>query len=364
VAVLEKNPTVGGPVCCTGIVSRECIARFSIPSSLILKELKSATIFPPSVEPLKLERPEVQAAVIDRGAYNAFMAREAQEQGADYLMSHRVTSVLQEPDGVVVTAENNGNVLIFEARGAVMATGFSSRLPEQTGFGRSARRAVGAQVKVTAGIIEEVEIFLGSGIAPGFFGWVVPTSGTKALVGLLAEREANLRLGKFLSLLKARGIVSAAGGRPLYRGVTLGPPKRTYGNRILLAGDAAGQVKPLTGGGIYFGLLCADIAASTLHKAMEASDFSAVYMRSYEKEWKHLLGSEIRLGDWASRLYGRLSDRTIDRAVEAARKRGIAERLSEASGIGFDWHGSAILQIIRELLRRHKKPLNKAPSDK
>jgi hypothetical protein len=63
-------------------------------------------------------------------------------------------------------------------------------------------------------------------------------------------------------------------------------------------------------------------------------------------------------------LYGRLSDRTIDRAVEAARKRGIAERLSEASGIGFDWHGSAILQIIRELLRRHKKPLNKAPSDK
>jgi hypothetical protein len=96
---------------------------------------------------------------------------------------------------------------------------------------------------------------------------------------------------------------------------------------------------------------------------MGASDFSSAYLSSYQKEWKKLLGSELRLGGWASRLYGRLGDRAIDRAVEAARKRGIAERLSVSSGIGFDWHGSAILQIIRELLRRRKKPLIKVPSD-
>lgn len=363
VAILEKNGSVGGPVCCTGIVSRECISRFCIPPGLILKELRSATVYPPSAEPLRVERPDMQAAVIDRGAYNAFMAREAQDQGADYFMAHHVTSVKAEPDRVVVITENRGNTLIFEARAAVLATGFSSRLPEQAGLGKPKRRAVGAQVEVQAPTIEEVEVYLGNDIAPGFFGWAVPTGNSNALVGLLAEREADKRLGKLVSLLESRGKISSSTGKPAYRGVTLSVPKKTYGERIILVGDAAGQVKPLTGGGIYFGLLCADMAASALHDAMGASDFSSACLSSYQKEWKKLLGGELRLGGWASRLYGRLGDRAIDRAVEAARKRGIADRLSVSSGIGFDWHGSAILQIIRELLRRRKKPLIKVPSD-
>ena len=363
VAVLEKNSTVGGSVCCTGIVSKECISRFGVPQSLILKEFRSAIIYPPSAEPLRVERPDMQAAVIDRGAYNAFMAREAQEQGADYLMAHRVTSLKAEPDRVVVRAENRGNVVVFEARAAVLATGFSSRLPEQAGFGKPKRRAVGAQVEVRALTIEEVEVYLGNNIAPRFFGWAVPTGNSHALVGLLAEREADKRLAKLVSLLESRGKISRSSGKPVYRGVTLSVPKKTYSARIILAGDAAGQVKPLTGGGIYFGLLCADMAASVLHDAMGASDFSSQYLSSYQKEWKKLLGGELRLGAWASRFYGKLGDRAIDRAVEAARKRGIAHRLSVSVGIGFDWHGSAILQMIRELLRRRNKPLIKVPSD-
>ncbi len=354
VAVLEKNSSVGEAVCCTGIVSQECISRFGIPSSLILQELKSAKVFPPSAGPLRLERPETQAAVIDRGAYNAFMAREAQEQGVDYLLDHDVTSIRVEPDRVVIAIEKKGNALMFEARAVILATGFASKLPEKAGFGISKRRAVGAQIEVQTSTIKEVEIYLGNNVAPGFFGWSVPTGASKALVGLLAEREANARMEKFISLLKTRGKISGLSGKPLYRGVTLSVPKRTFGARIVLVGDAAGQVKPLTGGGIYFGLLCADIAASNLHKAMEISDFSAAYLSSYQKEWKDLLGNELRLGCWASIIYGRLGDRSIDRLVEFARKKGIAERLSVSSGIGFDWHGSAILQVIRELFRRHK----------
>ncbi len=364
VAVLEKNTSVGGQVCCTGIVSRECISRFSIPPSLILRELRSATVYPPLAQPFRVERSDMQAAVIDRGAYNAFMARESQDQGADYFMAHHVTSIKVEPDQVVVTAENKGNHLMFEARAVLLATGFSSRLPEQAGFGKPKRRAVGAQVEVQAPTIEEVEVYLGNGIAPGFFAWVVPTVDSGALVGLLTEREADKRLAKLVYLLQSRGKISSLTGKLSYRGVTLSVPRKTYGARIMLAGDAAGQVKPLTGGGIYFGLLCADMAASVLHNAMSASDFSSVYLSSYQKEWKKLLASELRLGTWASRLYGMLADSAIDRVIKEAQKRSIVDRLSESSGIGFDWHGSAILHVIRELLRRRNIPPIKVPSDK
>ena len=60
-----------------------------------------------------------------------------------------------------------------------------------------------------------------------------------------------------------------------YGGIPLKPLPRTYGQRLVVVGDAAGQVKPTTGGGIYYGLLCADIAAGTLHRALEKgeSDF-------------------------------------------------------------------------------------------
>ena len=66
-----------------------------------------------------------------------------------------------------------------------------------------------------------------------------------------------------------------------------------------MVGDAAGQVKPTTGGGIYYGLLCADIAANNLHRALDADDLSARNLANYEREWKKKLGRELKIGYYA-----------------------------------------------------------------
>ncbi|RJO62185.1 MAG: NAD(P)/FAD-dependent oxidoreductase [Dehalococcoidia bacterium] len=350
VAVLEKNPSVGGPVCCTGIVSRECLRRFSIPPELVLKELNSASVFSPSGKSLRLERSEVQAAVIDRGAFNAWMARQAQDEGVDYKLAHNVTDVMINPDGVMLKADRRGKEEHFEAHALVLACGFGSRLPEKLGFDRARDWTVGAQAEVEAPDLAEVEGYLGRDVAPGFFGWLVPSGGSTALAGLMAGKEAGTRLEAFLALLKKQGRIKAVTGKPAYRGITLTTPRQTYANRILLAGDAAGQVKPLTGGGLFFGLLCADIAADTLHSALEKGDFSASRLSSYQKEWKRLLGWELRLGGWAHRLYGRLSDARLEWLVALAERKGLAARLSASSGIGFDWHGSAMLHIVKQVV--------------
>lgn len=350
IAVLEKNPSVGNPVCCTGIVSQECLKRFVIPSNLVLKELNSASIFSASGSLLKLERSEKQAAVIDRGAYNAYMARQAQESGADYLLAHRVTAIQINPDGVVASVDCNGKILIFEGRALVLACGFGSKLVEEMSLGRMRDWAAGAQAEVEAGDLKEIEIYLGRDVAPGSFAWLVPAGGSRALAGLMTRRGADGYLDRFISHLRAEGKIVGDSAKPLYRGVTLRPAARTYGSRLLLVGDVAGQVKPLTGGGIYFGLLCADMAAEVLYKALETGDFSAAFLSGYQKAWRRLLGREIGLGYLARRLYQVLGDRWLDYVIRIAQRRGLARSLAAMPEIGFDWHGRAILHAMHQVI--------------
>jgi digeranylgeranylglycerophospholipid reductase len=363
VAVLEKNSSIGGPVCCTGIVSRDCLKRFSIPQELVLKELSSAVVHSPSGKIIRLERKDVQAAVIDRGAFNAWMARQAQDAGADYLLAHNVTDIQVNPDGVVATVDRRGKKDYFTARAMVLACGFGTHLPEKLGSGKAREWTAGAQTEVQARDLKEVEIYLGKDIAPGFFGWLVPCGESTALAGLMAKEDADGRLDRFLSLLKDEKKIAFVKGKPLYRGITLMPPRATYKHNVLLAGDAAGQVKPLTGGGGYFGLLCADMAAEALHASMEAGDFSVPRLSAYEKEWKRLLERELRLGGWAHRLYGKMSDARIESLLAMAERRGLIASLENSPQIGFDWHGSAMLQVLRKIMRPFSNGLHAGRQD-
>jgi len=349
VAVLEKNTAVGQPVCCTGIISRECLSHFAIPPELILRRLNSASVYMPGGAVLHIEREEMQAAAIDRGAFNAYMARQAQDCGADYLLGQRVNEIRINPDGVHISSANNGATAYFSACAVVLACGFASRFPYALRFGKARGRTVGAQVEVEACDLQEVEVYLGRELAPGYFAWLVPVEGKRALAGLMADRQAPDYLSHFVSLLQKNGRIEALIGKPSYRGITLRAPAHTSAARALLVGDVAGQVKPLTGGGLYFGLMCADIAASTLHRALENGDFSARKMRSYDKECSDLLGRELRLGWQGHRLFGSLSDERIEWLARLAKRKSLPERLSASSQIGFDWHGRAILHLLKEI---------------
>ena len=129
-----------------------------------------------------------------------------------------------------------------------------------------------------------------------------------------------------------------------YGGIPLKPPARTYGERMIAVGDAAGQVKPTSGGGIYYGLLGAEIAAETLHRALAEDDLSAKRLARYERAWRKKLGRELRTGYWARKLFERLSDRQIDRLFEIIKAGGIDEALLKAEDVSFDWHGRTIMQ--------------------
>ena len=113
-----------------------------------------------------------------------------------------------------------------------------------------------------------------------------------------------------------------------------------------MVGDAVGQVKPTTGGGIYYGLLCADIAANNLHRALNDDDLSARNLAGYEREWKKKLGRELKIGYWARKFYEHLSDKQVDRIFDIIKSNGVDEALLKKDDLSFDWHGEVILKLL------------------
>lgn len=347
VVVMEQKEGLGGPVCCTGIVSQECVSSFAIDESVILRRVNSARVFSPSGKRLSLWRPEPQACIVDRAAFNVALASRAQGRGAEYVFNSPVRGIEVRDDRVRIKVDHpGGGLALFEARTVVIASGFGSKVVEGLGLGKVGDSVMGAQAEVEATGVDEVEVYLGQEIAPGFFAWLVPTSPQRALVGLLSRRSPGSYLRKFLSSLSAQGKITSAEAELSYGWIPLKPLARTYSDRLMVVGSAAGQVKPTSGGGIYYGLLCADMVANNLHRALKSDALSAKNLANYQREWKRKLGRELRAGYWARKFYEILSDRQIDRLFDIMVSNGVDEALLQADDLSFDWHGRVVLRLI------------------
>jgi digeranylgeranylglycerophospholipid reductase len=125
----------------------------------------------------------------------------------------------------------------------------------------------------------------------------------------------------------------------------LGPVPRTWSDRILVVGDAAGLVKPTTGGGIYYGLLTGHLAAGVLAEALGDDRLGASRLKEYERRWRARLGPEIRAGLAFRAVAARFNDVTVDRLIELARVDGIVPLLKQTAD--FNWHHTAARALLR-----------------
>ncbi|MFC2123159.1 NAD(P)/FAD-dependent oxidoreductase, partial [Bacteroidota bacterium] len=346
VLVLEKAEGLGSKTSCTGIIGRECASSFPVEEHVILRWANSARIFPPSGKSLRVFRDERQACIIDRPAFDRSMAEQAQGRGAQYRLGSPVREVKVGGSGVTVEVSSPGEGSTYNARVAVVAAGFGSRITEKLGLGTVGDFVMGAQAEVSTHDVDEVEVYFGRKIAPGFFAWLVPTTSGKALAGLLSRRSPGIYLRKFIDTLQIKGKIVSIDSDLSHGGIPLKPLARTYGERLMVVGDAAGQVKPTTGGGVYYGLLCAEIAANTLITALKADDLSAKNLSRYERDWKNKLARELSVGYWSRKLYEHLTDRQVDRIFGIMKSSGIDRALLEAKELSFDWHSDIMLKLL------------------
>ena len=346
VVVIDKGTRENKKVCCTGIISKKCYQSFFHEKDLILKAGKSARVYSPSGKLFDLKHEEDQAYIINRNVLDTVMAGDAIDGGAEYLYGCTVKNIVINKDRARIDYSSSGELISLDTRLVIVASGFGSWRLGDIGIEKPVDYTIGAQIEVYHRDIDGIEIYTGKHIAPGFFGWLVPLDDKKALVGLMAKQTPNKYLMGYLSLLKEQGKIDVNGDTPAYRGITLQPPKRTYGERFIVVGDAAGQVKPITGGGIYFGLICADIAIDIVDKALKDNDLRVVKLSAYEKEWKNKLNNELRICRMARRMYSRLNNRQLDRMFDISKHSGIVDEIITSPDLDFDYHANIIRKAI------------------
>ena len=357
VAVLEQRKGVGVDVCCTGIISAECFDSFGVGPEVILNRTNSAKFFSPSGRCLRLQSERIQAYLVDRASFDQAIARKAQAKGANYLFLSRATDIAVGKHGARVEILHCGSKEALTARAVILANGFKPRLSQKLSLGRIKHFIVGAQAEVEAKGVNEIEVYFNQRIAPGFFAWLAPVSMNKVLVGLLSASHAKLHLGRFLlSPFWRCGIINRE-IKIKQKAIPLGVLPHSYGDRVLVIGDAAGQVKPTTGGGIYFGHLGAKIAAEVLSEALKSDDLSAARLSCYQRQWRAKMGKEISRGRWARRVYTKLSNRQVEKIFSVLDSGGVARALLNSPDFSFDWHSELILAALRYTLTY---PLRKA----
>ncbi len=346
VQLLEEHPVIGEPRHCTGVLGQEAFDRFpDLPRHAVQSELKAAWIVSPAGEKIRTEWYEGQAYVIQRAQFDRDLAAMAEKAGAHVQTATTVQSIDVDKDGVRVsieTADESSHEL--RAHAVVLATGISYQLQTQLGLPHPKSHLYCAQMEVASTQITETEVYIGKSIAPGSFAWSVPVGNGRVRVGVTAHRMAAAHLETLLKSTLLKDRITLDGGEMRRRPVPIHSVVRSVSNRVVVIGDAAGQVKPTTGGGIYYGLIGAELAAETLKEAFRVRRWDAAFLRQYDRAWKKQLSKEMWIGRMSRKVFERFSDAQLDRLVRICHHPKISEAIRERAL--FDWHGKAVWNFL------------------
>ncbi len=349
VGIFERNDVVGKDVNCTGIVSTECMKKVQIPDEVVLSAVMSIRAVAPSGSCLRYCSPVPLAYVVDRNNFDREMNRTACSAGATTRLNARVERVSVTKHDFRIIFVDKGIEQECRSKIGVIATGFD--LCALNGLYRKPENFLyGIQTDVGMRGITDVEVYFGEKIAPGSFAWVVPVNGKSAKIGLITGKNPAGFLKKFLLNVQIAERLTTSETVVRCSPIPLRSIRKSYGERFLIVGEAAGQVKATTGGGVYFGLLCAEIAAETIKKAVEHGDCSERMLREYETRWRKKIEPELKAGVMMRNIFSKLSDRQINFLMELAKRNGIMPIIEKAD---FDWHKDLITYLVRHLIEKN-----------
>lgn len=369
VCVLEKKTQIGIPLQCAGILSKKVLNLIDIPDEFILNRVKGAYFHSPNNSILKIAKNDPEAYIIDRVAFDQYLAKKAECVGATILMARNVCNVDTINNSVSC---KNGEV--FHSKIIVGADGHKSHVSKALGNVSKYFKASQFLIEVDSsfdsndetnklsgklsrifGNNDFVSLFASENISPGFL-WVIPISNNQFRVGMFSNHNFKFQkdyINEFLSGLsngyvennnftnndsdtvKIQVLKHYKGYIPIFDG-----NKNILENTTMLIGDAASQIKPTTGGGIVMAFDAVKIATPFIERVLNennniSSEFNifdintAIGLKDYVNKFNKNYASEIGYQFKFHNIFSALKDSDLDYIFDKMRESGVEDLISQ-----------------------------------
>ena len=329
VLVLEEGFEVGTPDHCGGLVSKTALNDLEInPSEKIYDcAINDASIFSPSGKMLEINSKNQQIISVDRRQLDKQAAYQAQKYGAKIIVNSSYKEKTKE--GVSTSIGDIDCKILVDCRG-VGALVNNNR----NGILLSAQYEVYADWIVNG----HVEVYFDQIKYPGFFAWIIPSGNGIGKVGVAGK---DINTSKTIEeFLKQKGKYSTI--RKIFSPIWInGPIKNFVSKDVVTVGDAAGQSKPTTAGGIYSCGMGGIMAGNAIAKYLETNDdFQLV---QYQESWYSKFGKEFEKQQLARKVLQKIDNKTVDKIFDMI----TPEILSEISSKDdFDFHTASIIKLL------------------
>ncbi len=329
VLVIEEDYEIGTPEHCGGLVSIAGLEELGIiPFRKTFEHMiDSAEITSPNGNSFTINSKNQKVVEISRRELDKQIAFQAQKNGVVI----KVRTSFQEitDTGIRTNEEKIDCKILVDARGV------SSLIhKDRTGILSS------AQYEIYSNWIKKgkVEVFFDQEKYPGFFAWIIPSGEGKGKVGV-AGRGINVAeaLDKILEERKEFSVI-----RKIFAPIWIkGPIENFVEGKTVIVGDAAGQAKPTTAGGIFTSGMGGVYAGQSISKFLETNDKSE--LDEYQKKWMNRFGKEFEKQSLARKILERLDNNTINKLFESITPE-IIKDISEKDD--FDFHTGSIIKLL------------------
>jgi digeranylgeranylglycerophospholipid reductase len=308
VILMDKKSEIGSPKRCAEGVSKEGLKKLGIEpnSRWVTKELSGVRLISPNGTDVWMKEDQVKLPeagyILERKVFDKFMAMDAARAGATIMIKTLARGMRKDHDGYIVSCESMGEDFEIKAKIVVGADGPESRVGRWGGLKTTVKpknMESGIQFEMVGLEMEDpdvIEFYFGS-VAPGGYAWIFPKGDDIANVGLgivstVTDKSAYEHIVEFVkncpATQNAQPVELNVGGDPVG-----GMIKNLVKDNLMIVGDAAGHVNPLTGGGIITALEAGMYAGEVAAAAVKEDNYTEKRLKEYQEICKKEIGDSF-----------------------------------------------------------------------
>ncbi|ABR56925.1 geranylgeranyl reductase [Methanococcus aeolicus Nankai-3] len=328
VLIIEEHQCIGTPLQCAGLISTNGVKELGAPRGCV-NDIKGAYIYSQN-KVIKVGNNKIRAKVYERKVMDKDIAiRASKNKNVDILLkahgqiiedkNKNKSRFFNKNNNYGLSINHDGNKYNAFPKIIVGADGAKSFIGKSANIVKKREILAGAQLEMANVDIDTdfVHVFIDNRYCKDFFIWIIPMGKDRVRVGLCDSSNSYNKLLNFINnhpiasnLLKnAVPIEFSVGTLPI------GYNKSSVKNNLMLVGDSAGQIKPISGGGLYYGAKSAKICGEIITNYL-SEELPVNYLKNYDKQWKQQFKREIDFGIKFRKILYNMNNNSLDKILE------------------------------------------------